>query len=337
MFAVCDIASAAARTAVRGNVASARKSVATAASTTQDINTEKTESETPQEEEPEPIIIENKSSQFEDSITAIVESSSEDNYFAEQIRKQRASLAASEAKSASESAQKDALKNNSNACDRDLRKCMTEKCGNGFTKCALDGDTIFGDKLNACKKDTTCKAHEFDLFVKEIKADRDMSVRLASYENVINCGNQYNACIMNECGTTYNKCLGKPYADAAVEKCKTIAKECTESDSGLASRFDTAIGLLRGEAEKQVAKDEKRLYELRNLMSKTCTGLGAMFDERSFDCVFTVNFFAGDNQDVPMASRKRYAGDTFVCMQEWFGVNVTTFKENAYRETRAQT
>nr|MBQ0091434.1 hypothetical protein [Candidatus Enterousia merdequi] len=34
---------------------------------------------------------------------------------------------------------------------------------------------------------------------------------------------------------------------------------------------------------------------------------------------------------------KRYAGDTFVCMQEWFGVNVTTFKENAYRETRAQT
>ena len=62
-----------------------------------------------------------------------------------------------------------------------------------------------------------------------------------------------------------------------------------------------------------------------------------MFDERTFDCIFTVNFFAGDNQREPMASRKRYAGDTFVCMQEWFGINATTYKENAYRETRAQT
>ena len=72
-------------------------------------------------------------------------------------------------------------------------------------------------------------------------------------------------------------------------------------------------------------------------MTSACKKLGAAFDERSFDCVYTVNFFAGSNQSSPMASRKRYAGDTFVCMQEWFGTNVTTFKENAYRETRSQT
>ena len=36
-------------------------------------------------------------------------------------------------------------------------------------------------------------------------------------------------------------------------------------------------------------------------------------------------------------TRKLYAGDTFICTQEWFGTNVTTFKENAYRETRSQT
>jgi len=214
---------------------------------------------------------------------------------------------------------------------------MIEKCGKDFTECALDGATIFGDKLNACRRATECTAEEFRLFSTEITADRDMNVRLSSYDKVINCGNQYNACIINECGTTYNKCLGKTYADAAIQKCSTIAKECTESDSGLVNRFGTAIGKLRENAEKEVKKDEERLYALRDMMMSNCRKLGAMFDERSFDCVFTVNFFAGKEQSVPMASRKRYAGDTFVCMQEWFGINVTTYRENAYRETRAQT
>ena len=72
-------------------------------------------------------------------------------------------------------------------------------------------------------------------------------------------------------------------------------------------------------------------------MKSTCENMGAMFDERTFDCVYTINFFAGANQSTPLASRKRYAGDTFVCTQEWFGVNATTFKENALRETRSQT
>jgi hypothetical protein len=79
------------------------------------------------------------------------------------------------------------------------------------------------------------------------------------------------------------------------------------------------------------------MYKLRDDMSAQCKRLGAMFDERSFDCVYTVNFFAGDDQTTPKASRKAYAGNTFVCMQEWFGINVTTYKENAFRETRAQT
>ena len=212
-----------------------------------------------------------------------------------------------------------------------------EKCGSDFTKCATDGDTLLGDKLNACKRDTTCNAEEFTAFTAEIKADLEMNIRMASYENVIDCGNQYNACLVNECGTTYNKCLGKVYEDAAIQKCATIAKNCTEADSGLTSRFGVAIGKLRESAEKEVKKDEERMYALRDLMSDSCKKLGAMFDERTFDCVYTVNFFAGDKQNTPTATRKRYAGDAFICMQEWFGINATTFKENAYRETRAQT
>ncbi len=329
-----DNANAVARVSVRGQTATGRKSIA---ATTNVVQPKVVQEEVKEIEEEQEFIISNKSDDFEKAITSVLGSAGEDNSFAEQIRKQRAALAASEANDLAKSAQKKALANNSNSCDSALRKCMQTKCGNGFTKCALDGDTVFGDKLNACRRDTSCTSEEFNLFVTEIKADRDLNVRLGSYDDVIFCGNQYNACILNECGTTYNKCLGKAQADAAIEKCATIEKECKEADSGLSARFGTAIGKLRESAEKDVKKDEERMYKLRDLMSESCTNLGAMFDERTFDCVYTVNFFAGENQQNPTASRKRYAGDTFVCMQEWFGINATTFKENAYRETRAQT
>lgn len=339
LFLICDYVDAAPRTAVRGNPAS-RKSVTTTTATKTATATKSEDTYTKQndvkENDSEPII-ENKSDQFNTTINAVMESATSDNSFAEQIRKQRAALAASESASNLKTSQQNALKNGYNACDAGLRECMMKTCGNDFTKCALDGDTIFGDKLNKCRRDIECSGEEFRLFTDEIKADRDMNVKLSSYNNVINCGNSYNACIVNECGTTYTKCLGKAKADAAIQKCATIAKECTEYDSGLTSRFGTTIGKLRENAEKDIKQDEEKLYALRDKMKESCTSMGAMFDERTFDCVYTVNFFAGTNQNTPTASRKRYAGETFVCMQEWFGVNATTFKENAYRETRAQT
>ena len=340
-FTFADNASAAPRTAVRGTATTARKSVTNAKQAT----VAETVEETTVEEEPptttttatDALIILNKSNQFETAVTAVLESATTDNSFAEQIRKQREARNAAAARDAATAAQQGALKSGSNVCDKDLRECMKEKCGDDFIKCATDGDTIFGDKLNSCKRNTTCSGEEFTLFSKEIKADRDLNVRLLSYENVVECGNQYNACLVNECGKTFDKCLGKTAADSAIQKCSVIATDCKEADSGLASRFGTAIGKLRGSAEANVKKDEERLYKLRDLMSKQCKSLGATFDERSFDCVYTVNFFAGDGQNKPTASRKAYAGSSFTCMQEWFGINATTFKENAYRETRSQT
>ena len=338
-FMFTDNANAAPRTAVRGTATTARKSVTSAK---QAAVAETVEETTAKEEEPTPTatdapIILNKSNQFETAVTAVLESAAPDNSFAEQIRKQREARNAAAARDTAASSQQNALKSGSNVCDKDLRECMKEKCGEDFVKCALDGDTIFGDKLNSCKRNTTCSGEEFTLFSREIKADRDLNVRLLSYENVVECGNQYNACLVNECGKTFDKCLGKTAADSAIQKCSVIATECKEADSGLASRFGTAIGKLRGSAEANVKKDEERLYKLRDLMSKQCKSLGAAFDERSFDCVYTVNFFAGNDQNKPTASRKAYAGSSFTCMQEWFGINATTFKENAYRETRSQT
>lgn len=364
-----DSANAASRTTVRGN-ASARRPVttvkksttatATATTTTTETQTTTTttQPETPVETaaKPEPApepetkviyllepetteVIENKSDVFGDAINADLGfgDTTSVSELAEQVRKQRAAADARDKTNLAQKNQQAALSGGKNVCDSGLRKCMQKTCGDDFTKCSLDGDTVFGDKLNRCRRETTCTGEEYKLFTNEIKADRDLNARMKSYQSVIDCGNKYNGCIQEKCGSTFGKCLGKNAADRAVKECATIAKNCAEADSGLQSRFGYVIGRLRETAEKDVKTDEERMYKLRDLMRNQCNRLGAMFDERSFDCVYTVNFFAGENQSSPMASRKAYAGSSFTCMQEWFGVNVTTFKENAYRETRSQT
>ena len=309
-----------------------------------------------------PATIRDKSSQFAGAISKTTKSESEtaaSNYLADIIRQQRATLDAQGMtvdKKTSDKQEKSPA--GTNACDSGLRKCMQKKCGNDFTGCALDGDTMFGDKINSCKKDLKCSGEEIKLFSTEIKADRDQNVRTSAYDKVIKCGDAYNDCMFTECTQQYNtvdvslmdvpmlttttnkpnldKCLSKSVADAAILKCKKIADQCREQDSGLAGRFGIVLAKSRETAEIDARKDEENLYALRDSMRSACERLGALFDERTFDCVYTVNFHVGTDTEHPMASRKRYAGQSFVCNQEWFGMDITTFKENAYRETRTQ-
>lgn len=283
------------------------------------------------EPKPEPIIVENKSSQFDTTLDKAMTSNSDaaGSELAEQVRAQRAAL---------DAAQKTTGTSSSGhlACDTGLRECMTEKCGTNFIKCASDTDTIFGTKLDACHRNLKCNANEFKLFSAEIKADRDTAIKLKSFNEIIDCGKRYDSCILTECGTTYSKCLGKSAGDLAISKCDTIAKACAAMDGGLAARTTTVFATLRQTAEVQIAADEKKLYAMRDQMKSVCTRLGAMFDERSLDCVYTVNFYAGGDSTL-YASKKAYAGSEFNCTPNWFGIDITTFRENAYRETRAQT
>ena len=282
--------------------------------------------------------IEVKTSQFDsflDDVSDDIGTDNNDNQLAEKIRQQRAAFNAQSAKTDVATKTKSAMSSGKNECDQKLRACIKSKCGDDFSKCAGDTDTSWGNKMDLCRMDTTCTGEEYALFTKEIKADRDMNARLASYTSIVKCGNEYNNCIITECGKTFTNCLGKTAGDKAVQKCSKIANKCKEQDSGLASRTMEAFGNLRGNAEKAIARDEQRLYDLRDAMRETCDRLGAMFDERSLDCVYTVNFYAGEDGDL-YASRKAYAGSTFNCTQEWFGVDLTTFMENAFRLTRAQ-
>ena len=226
----------------------------------------------------------------------------------------------------------------SNACNTELRKCMAEKCGDDFTKCDKDSETAWNMKVEACRSKTPCSAHEFALLAPEIKADRDMNVKMSFYQSVLDCGGRYNKCIFDNCGSTFDKCIAKSDGDSAIKKCDNIAKECKQQDSGMPARTMGIFGTLRNEKSAQAKEQEKRLFELRDLMRKECEKFGARFDERTLDCVYTVNFFAGEGEDSekPIASKKLYAGDAFQCTPDWFGVDVTTYKENAYRLTRSE-
>ena len=297
------------------------------------------ESETEIVIEPEPeIIIEDKTSQFDEFMadSAPTTDNSASTSLAAQIRAQRAALDAADAASATAQQMATSRATGHNACDAGLRACMQQKCGNDYSKCARDTDTMWGTKMDACRRDTDCTGREYAMLTAEIRSDRDMNARISSYNAIIDCGNRYNDCIATECGHGYVKCLGKRAGDAAISKCAKIANECKSNDSGLASRTMNVFGTLRVDAETQVAADEKRLYELRDAMRDTCDRLGAMFDERTLDCVYTVNFFAGDDNTL-YASKKAYAGSMFSCEPTWFGVDITTFRENAYRATREQT
>ena len=340
-FIIADANSAVVSRNKRPTNAGVRMATATA---TQNTEPEIIEKEIIDEEiiEEEPVeeeeIIENKSSQFDDILGEASASGTDSSKtaLAEKIRAQRAALDARDAVDTANAKIQNSMANGQNACDFGLRECMKKKCGNNYSKCAKDTDTLWGDKMDACRRDLSCTGEEYRIFTTEIKADRDMNTKIGSYTSIIDCGNKYNDCVITECGKTFSKCLGKSAGDKAIEKCKKIANECKEQDSGLPSRMIEVFGTLRQDAEKQIKKDEEKLYSLRDSMADTCKKLGAMFDERTLDCVYTVNFFAGDKNTL-FASKKAYAGSTFNCDQNWFGIDVTTFKENAYRLTRSQT
>lgn len=319
-------------TTTRTNAVAARMPSATVSGTVTETAEEETTEEAT-ETAPE-IVVENKASQFDTIVSANSTSGTDTSAanLAEMVRQQRAALDAQDAITTATNTAKNAT---GNACDTGLRKCMQESCGEDFTDCRGDTDTEWGRKMESCRLRLECSGDEYTLFAAEIKADRDINAQLMLYNNIIDCGNKYNDCIITECGTTFSKCLGKTAGDAAIAKCRTIADECKEQDGGLANRAMQVFAELRQDAEIQVQKDEERLYELRDLMSQQCKMLGATFDERTFSCVYTVEFWAGDNATL-FASKKAYAGDVFSCTPNWFGIDVTTFMENAYRATREQ-
>ena len=243
-------------------------------------------------------------------------------------------------------------------CDESLRKCMAGKCGGvNFDKCFNDADTDWGMKMDSCRRNTKCTGREYAAISAEINEDRKQNYELAGFQEIIKCGKMYNACIRDMCGNdeysrcverngsaasckdfakSYEKCWPKSGGDKAVAACEKVYKKCQEFDSGLPGRAMEVFGGLRVELEKNISKWEQELYDLRDSMSNMC--MDGMFDQRSLHCVYTVELFADKGgESTLMASRKLHGDSTYTCNPDEFGIDITTFKENAYRLTRSQT
>ena len=204
-------------------------------------------------------VVNNKTSQFNDVLSEMGASTTDSSNaaLAETIRRQRALLDAA----ADTGATGGTNITTANACDAALRKCMSEKCGADFTKCASDSTTVWGNKMDACRRNTKCTGHEYTLLAPEILADRNAAIELSYYNSVVNCGNRYNNCVFGICGKSLENCLSKSAGDSAIAKCKSIADECREQDSGLAARVMGVFGDRRNIAATEAQRDEKRLYE----------------------------------------------------------------------------
>ncbi|MDR3208776.1 MAG: hypothetical protein LBT45_02915 [Rickettsiales bacterium] len=245
-------------------------------------------------------------------------------------------------------------------CDNALRNCMATKCGGpDWPKCFLDSDTDWGMKIDSCRRNTKCTGEEFADLSVEIKADRDMNAELAGFNETLNCGKTYNNCIRDICGDdgytkciargkmpadckgfakSYEKCWAKAGGDKAVSACEKEYKKCQTADSGLQARAMEVFATLRVELEKNIQKWEQSLYDLRERMAGMCKSGSGMFDERSLQCVYTVELFADyEGKSTQFSSKKMHGDDAYACNPDEFGIDITTFKENAYRLTRSQT
>ncbi|MCL2017702.1 MAG: hypothetical protein FWG80_02950 [Alphaproteobacteria bacterium] len=267
---------------------------------------------------------------------------------AKTIRAQREAFAAA---AAMESYQADLARFSSgtgNTCDSGLRKCMAERCGKDFSDCTGDGDTVWGNKIESCGRTTNCSGRELILFSAEIKADRDQNALLARFEAVERCGRQYNECILGNCSDptcnetniragrcNFDKCLSKSEGDAVIAKCRDIAERCREQDSGLAGRAMTLFAELRVDVEKEIVRWEEQLYKMREDMRNECRSISGVFDDRSLSCVFHVELTATGFESAA-ATRTLAAGDEYMCTPEWFGVDISTYIENAARYEREQ-
>ncbi|MBO5834009.1 MAG: hypothetical protein J6R22_03580 [Alphaproteobacteria bacterium] len=340
LFGLYPINSADAAVAQRGRATASRTPVARKSVTTtkkEPIKELEPEPETPTEPikvETEPLKID--LSDMADSLSDVVSSigDTDGDDLAKLIAEQKEKYSQAE-QELNDKITNATIPDTANKCYTALNTCIMEKCGTDYSKCANDSTAQFDAKMTACRGKSECSGREYELMTAEILADRDANRIIGTYETIVNAGNEYMDCIVGKCGTTFQSCLGTTDGNNAIAKCKSIATKYESYDNGLAARMMTVFSNLRTDAEEKIALDEQSLYDLRDQMRAHCEQMGAAFDERTLNCIYSIEFIAGSDSTI-FASKKALAGSTFICEPDWFGIDITTFRENVYRHIRSQ-
>jgi hypothetical protein len=224
------------------------------------------------------------------------------------------------------------------SCDSRMRACVKKKCGERFQDCYADNETVWNMKVEPCAEDAGCNAAERAAALRELTADRQAEMKYGSFFEMQDCAEKYNKCIVQTCGgSNWTNCLSRNDSAKAILGCQPVADECRNIDSGLAARADKMLSTLRVAKEEEVARNEKRLREVIDLMTKECEEQGGTIDTRSYTCTYSVKLWVAElNDKEPMAIMTLHAGSPFQCTEQFFQTDLTTFKEDAIRLTRAQ-
>jgi outer membrane protein OmpA-like peptidoglycan-associated protein len=232
-------------------------------------------------------------------------------------------------------------------CENELMNCVVEDCGADFQKCTGDGDGVWSARFQKCRVKTSCTGAELSVYGDIIREDIKVDSQIRLMQLIIQGNNAYSRCLQNQCATTqgtplegmigFNACVTQGRINAALTACQAVYEKFRPYDSGLQARFTSMMGMLRAEKEKRIAELQKELDAMMPKMRDECKRAGAVFDDRSGECVFTafLSVEANGRRYTP-ASKKIVPGSQFQCTDQWFGVDVTTYLKNAISLTVEQ-
>lgn len=234
-------------------------------------------------------------------------------------------------------------------CETELTKCVIEDCGADMQKCSNDADALWSARFQRCRTKVDCTGAELSVYGDIIKEDIRVDAKIALAQKVVEGNNAYSRCLQQQCGADstsliegrvgFNGCMTQVKINNAINACKGVYEKYREYDSGLQQRFTGVMGLLRSEKEKNIAVLQKELDTIMPQMRTLCTQTGAMFDERSAECVFTAMLSVEDPNNgrrYTAGNKKIMPGSEYQCSDRWFGVDVTQYLINSAHLTATQ-
>jgi hypothetical protein len=235
-------------------------------------------------------------------------------------------------------------------CETELNTCVIGDCGSDLQKCNDDTDAIWSARFQKCRAKTSCTGAEIGVYGDIIKEDIRVDAKISLMNLIISCNNEYSNCLQTQCATTdarsligggavvgFNGCVTQAKINSALNYCKPVYDRCRPYDSGIQARFTNMMATLRVEKEKRIAELQKELDVMLPQMRQLCRDSGASFDERSGNCVFTafLSVEAQGRRYTP-ASKMVMPGSQYQCTDQWFGVDVTQYLQNAIYSTIQQ-
>ncbi|MDR1697248.1 MAG: hypothetical protein LBR41_03475 [Rickettsiales bacterium] len=232
-------------------------------------------------------------------------------------------------------------------CDADLRGCMIGLCGDDtYSKCWTDNSIEWNRKMTSCRAKSKCTTAEFDIIAPEFILDRDQFSSDSSFTIRTTCNINHNNCILQNCGRELKDCQNEAGQNRALAACP-ISRECEMVDNGMVGRSRSLFAALRIDYNEEQFANRQRMRELVDIMRNECAAQKGSYDEEGMTCVYSVELAANVYQNmvdrgrvdmgqanmVTLASRKLYAAAVYQCTEDWFGVDISTYMENAERRT----